>query len=155
MHVACGMCNKHSLFECLGSTEAFMLLQVNIWFLFHSDWGPPNGKKRRTTFTRKFSFENLGNTLSLFSNTRSIYVHFTPYVFVITGTVESTAYLWLLGFWWQQLKKCFVWKKGQGIYSSTIILRVCMGKNIKKINEFMLIRYYVIVSSTVTFSVFW
>ena len=38
-------------------------------------------------------------------------IGFTPYVFVITGIVASTAFRWLFGFWCHQLKKWFVWNK--------------------------------------------
>ena len=62
-----------------------------------------------------------------------IHYSFNPIFFVITGKLTSTAFCWLFGFCQHQLKKWFVWNNGQGlVYSSPIVLMVCIGLNLQK-----------------------
>ena len=124
-HVAWSMwhvvyATNHSLFECMGSTEAFLLVQVNIWDYFNAFLGPHNSKKNwEKCFSRKFSFKMFWqNFVNFFKH--ALIIGFIPYVFVITGKLDSTAFRCLLDFLCHQFKKGFVWKGEQGlIYSSS------------------------------------
>ena len=59
-------------------------------------------------------------------------IGFTPYVFVITGKLASTAFRWLLRFWLHQLKKWFVWNNWQGLIYSSMQFFLVFWKCTKK-----------------------
>ena len=67
-------------------------------------------KTENSTF-KKIEFWNFGKNFVPFFK-HAFNIDFTPYVFVITGIVASTAFHWLLGFCGQQLKKMVCLKKG-------------------------------------------
>ena len=113
---------------CHESCGSPVQLQVIVWLILSLHKGKKGEQHINGFEIWRKKWEKLCPTFQ----TRVSY-WFYPHVFVITGKLASTAFRWLLGFCWYQLKKLFVWKVGQGlIYSPPMIFLVFLNLNQKK-----------------------